>query len=89
MWNAGAAVTGDGELTAVGTGDPTDVSSFHQGKRTTWHGVAVAIVRPTTTTAGSMKLTASAKGLKSASATVTTAPPKKGQAGYTTFKDGL
>lgn len=37
-------VSGDGELSAVGTGDPTDVSSFHTGKRTTWHGVAVAIV---------------------------------------------
>ena len=90
------AVSGDGELTAVGTGDPTDVSSFHQGKRTTWHGestaltplplifsykyenslcgagVAVAILRPTTTSAGSIKLTASASGLQSASVTVTT-----------------
>ena len=66
------AVTGDGELTAVGTGDPTDVSSFHTGKRTTWHGVAVAILRPTTTSAGSIKLTASSSGLKSASVTVAT-----------------
>ena len=54
------AVSGGSRLSAVGTGDPTDVSSFHQGKRTTWHGVAVAILRPTTTSAGSMKLTASA-----------------------------
>eukprot|EP01051_Picozoa_sp_SAG22_P005786 SAG22_NODE_356_length_11774_cov_17.345353_3_plen_204_part_00 len=68
------AVTGDGELSAVGTGDPTDVSSFHGGHRTTWHGVAVAIVRPTTATAGSIKLTASAAGLQSASATITTVP---------------
>jgi len=69
------AVSGDGELSAVGTGDPTDVSSFHTGKRTTWHGVAVAILRPTTTTGGSIKLTASASGLKSASMTVTTVAP--------------
>lgn len=82
-------MTGDGELTAVGTGDPTDVSSFHQGKRTTWHGVAVAIVRPTTATAGTMKLTASAKGLKSASVAVTTLVPKKGLSGYSLYKEGL
>ena len=69
------AVSGDGELSAVGTGNPTDVSSFHTGKRTTWHGVAVAILRPTTTTGGSIKLTASASGLKSASMTVTTVAP--------------
>lgn len=69
------AVVGDGELAAVGSGDPTDVRSFHVPYRTTWHGVAVAILRPNTTTAGSIQLTASAAGLKSASTTVTTTVP--------------
>ena len=71
-------VSGDGELSAVGTGDPTDVSSFHTGKRTTWHGVAVAIIRPGSlskapTAGGSVTVTASGTGLKSASVTITTA----------------
>jgi hypothetical protein len=39
-------VTGVGELQAVGTGDPTDVSSFHTGTRVTYQGRAVAILRP-------------------------------------------
>jgi hypothetical protein len=34
-----------GELQAVGTGDPTDVSSFHSGTRVTYQGRAVAILR--------------------------------------------
>lgn len=57
----------------MGSGDPADVSSFHVPKRTSWQGKAVAILRPTTTTAGSIQLTASAKGLTSGSVTVTTA----------------
>ncbi len=65
-------VSGDGELAAVGSGDPTDVSSFHVPERTTWQGRAVAILRPTTTTAGTIKLTATAEGLASSSITVMT-----------------
>jgi beta-galactosidase len=66
------AVSGDGELAAVGSGDPTDVASFSVPQRTTWMGQAVAILRPTTTSAGSIKLTASAPGLTSGEVTVTT-----------------
>ena len=114
------AVTGDGELAAVGSGDPTDVSSFHcpgrPGRlsalsafliksvsygafvwarralnnqkrrfsaravpaRTTWQGRAVAILRPTTTTAGAIKLTATAAGLPTSSITVATTPASSG-----------
>lgn len=72
-------VSGDGELAAVGTGDPTDVSSFHVPHRTTWMGSAVAILRPTTTTAGTIKLTATAAGLTSGSVSVATTPLKAGE----------
>eukprot|EP01050_Picozoa_sp_SAG11_P006104 SAG11_NODE_460_length_9258_cov_3.010698_5_plen_299_part_00 len=70
------AVSGDGELAAVGSGDPTDVSSFHVPKRTTWQGKAVAVLRPTTTVAGSIRLTATAAGLTPGSVVVTTTPRK-------------
>ena len=42
-----ATVTGGpGVLAALGSGDPTDVSSFHTGERVTFQGRVVAIVRP-------------------------------------------
>eukprot|EP01052_Picozoa_sp_SAG31_P020141 SAG31_NODE_1501_length_8085_cov_3.043201_5_plen_1116_part_00 len=66
------AVSGDGELAATGTGDPTDVTSFHATSRTTWQGKAIAILRPTTTENGSITLKVTAPGLQSATATVTT-----------------
>lgn len=39
-------VTGAGELVAVGTGDPTDVSSFYQGTRFSWQGKCVVLPSP-------------------------------------------
>jgi beta-galactosidase len=65
-------VSGDGELAATGTGDPTDVTSFHATSRTTWQGRAIVILRPTTTENGTIKLTATATGLPPATTTVFT-----------------
>ena len=39
-------VIGCGTLLAVGTGDPTDVTSFQSSVWTTWRGRVVAIVQP-------------------------------------------
>ena len=64
---------GPGEIAAVGSGDPRDTSSFYQAARRTWQGKALAIVRPTGSTAGSITLSATAAGLAKATATVTTA----------------
>eukprot|EP00035_Acanthoeca_spectabilis_P026649 m.463609 g.463609 ORF g.463609 m.463609 type:complete len:1116 (-) comp23110_c0_seq1:127-3474(-) len=68
-------VSGVGELAAVGTGDPTDVSSFHQGTRVTYQGRAVAILRPALgTPEGKIVLTISAMDsptLKPTTVTVT------------------
>ena len=64
---------GPGEIAAVGSGDPRDTSSFYQAARRTWQGKALAIVRPTGSTAGSITLSAAAAGLAKATATVTTA----------------
>ena len=65
-------VTG-GDLEAVGTGDPTDISSFRQGTRVTYQGRPVAILRPSIGGApGEMTLkVAAADATKIASTTVT------------------
>jgi hypothetical protein len=41
-------------------------------ERITWRGKAIAILRPTGSTSGTITLTASAKGLPDATVTVTT-----------------
>ena len=43
------SVAGQGELAAVGTGDPADVSSFSTGQKMTYRGQVVAILRPVKT----------------------------------------
>jgi len=70
------SVTGAGELAAVGTGDPADPSSFYQAHKLTYHGQAMAILRPGSaasagTAPGSITLTATAPGLQPATTIVT------------------
>ena len=74
------AVSGAGELEAVGSGDPIDPSSFSGPERKTYRGRATAIVRPGKRgggppTAGTITITAKADGLGDASITVTTTVP--------------
>lgn len=61
-------VQGAGELTAVGNGDPQDLSSFYTTTRHTWMGKAVAIIRPLLGNQGhgSITLIARAPGMKEA-----------------------
>ena len=69
------AVDGVGELVAVGSGDPTDVSSFLAPNRTTWRGSAVAVLRPTGQRPGRITIRASAPGLSPAMLAVATYAP--------------
>jgi beta-galactosidase len=62
-------VNGAGELAAVGNGNPHNVDSFQQPRRHTWHGRALAILRPTKRP-GRVTLTAKAPGLRPASITL-------------------
>jgi beta-galactosidase len=62
-------VSGAGELVGVGNGNPHNVDSFKRPKRYTWHGQALAILRPAKKP-GSIRLTASAPGLQTASLTL-------------------
>ena len=55
-------ISGAGELTAVGSGNPQLPESFQQPKRTTFDGRCLAIVRPFNET-GKIKLKATADGL--------------------------
>jgi beta-galactosidase len=62
----GFAVNGAGQLAGVGNGNPHNADSFQRPRRWTWHGQALAILRPEKTP-GRLTLTATAQGLKSAS----------------------
>jgi beta-galactosidase len=62
-------VGGAGQLAAVGNGNPHNVDSFRQPRRHTWHGQALAILRPAKRP-GRVTLTASAPGLRPATLTL-------------------
>jgi beta-galactosidase len=59
------AVEGAGELLGVGTGNPHNVDSFQRPRHWTWHGQALAVLRPAKR-AGVVTLTATAEGLEAA-----------------------
>jgi hypothetical protein len=58
-----------GELAGSGTANPKDVSSFRNPTPTTFHGKALAIIRPNGA-AGAVTLRASCLGLEGASVTI-------------------
>jgi beta-galactosidase len=58
-------ISGKGEIAGVGSGSPTDMSSFQQPRKKTWQGRCLVILRPKGE-AGKVVLTAQAKGLKKA-----------------------
>ena len=63
------AVAGAGELAAAGSGNPQNVDSFRRPRHHTWHGQALAILRPADSP-GRLKLVATAPGLRSAQLTL-------------------
>ena len=58
------AVSGAGEIAAVGNANPKDVASFRQPRRDTFHGACVVMVRPTGKP-GSIEVRAESPGLES------------------------
>jgi len=64
-------ISGTGKLAGVGNGNPTDMSSFQQPRKKTFHGICLAIIRPEATP-GKISLRASAEGLKEAILVITT-----------------
>ncbi|MCX6302691.1 MAG: DUF4982 domain-containing protein [Bacteroidia bacterium] len=64
-------ISGNGEIAGVGSGSPTDMSSFQQPRKKTWQGRCLVIVRPKGE-AGKILLTARAEGLKDAVAEIVT-----------------
>ena len=64
-------ISGNGEIVGVGSGSPTDMSSFQQPRKKTWQGKCLAIVRPKGD-AGKIVLTAKAEGLKTGVAEIFT-----------------
>jgi beta-galactosidase len=64
-------ISGNGEIAGVGSGSPTDMSSFQQPRKKTWQGRCLAIVRPKGE-AGRIVFRATAVGLKDATAEIVT-----------------
>jgi beta-galactosidase len=73
-------VGGAGELAGVGNGNPHNVDSFKLPRRHTWHGRALAIVRPAKRP-GRVTLTARAPGLRPATLTLEVRPARGPAAG--------
>jgi beta-galactosidase len=59
------AVSGAGEIAAVGNANPKDVASFRQPHRKTFHGVCLVVVRPTGKP-GQIEVRADSPGLEGA-----------------------
>ena len=59
-------LTGEGTIAAVGSGSPTDASSFQQNHKKVYQGRGLVILRPTGTK-GAVTLKATAPGLKESS----------------------
>jgi beta-galactosidase len=65
------AITGNGKVAGVGSGNSVDMSSFQQPRKKAYQGICLAIIRPDTTP-GIISLSATAEGLKEASIVITT-----------------
>jgi Beta-galactosidase/beta-glucuronidase len=65
------SISGEGEISAIGNANPTDLSGFHNKTKHTFHGTCLAIVRPTRKK-GIITLKASANGLKSSQIVIKT-----------------
>ena len=63
-------VSGKGKVAGVGSGNPRDMSSFQQPIKKAYQGICLAIIRPETTP-GTIKVRATAEGLKEASLVIT------------------
>lgn len=64
-------ISGNGEIAGVGNGNPSDMSSFQQPRKTTYQGKCLAIVRPKGK-AGKIILKAKAEGLQESAITIVT-----------------
>ena len=63
------ALSGAGEIAAVGSANPKDVASFRQPHHRTFHGACVAVIRPTGKP-GAIEFRAESQGLEGATARI-------------------
>jgi beta-galactosidase len=71
--NISFQVNGAGQLAGAGNGNPHNVDSFQRPSHWTWHGQALAVLRPAKTP-GALTLAATAQGLQSARLTLRVSP---------------
>ena len=60
-------ISGPGEIAATDNGDPTDLVSFPSRDRKAFNGLCLAMVRSKAGQTGTIKLTATSDGMKTAS----------------------
>ncbi len=70
-------ISGAGQLAGIGSGNPHNVDSFQRPRHWTWHGNALAVLRPAKTP-GRLRLTATAPGLHAANLTLAVSPADRG-----------
>ena len=63
-------ISGPGEIVATDNGDPTDLVSFPSHDRKAFNGLCLAIIRSKTGQNGTIKLTATSDGMKTASVSI-------------------
>ena len=74
-------VNGAGQLAGAGNGNPHNVDSFQRPSHWTWHGQALAVLRPAKTP-GRLTLTATAQGLQPARLALAVSPADRGPFDY-------
>jgi beta-galactosidase len=73
------SIEGPGEIVATDNGDPTSFESFHSHDRNAFNGLCLAIVRGRAGQPGTIKLSATADGLKTGTALIKTISSKPNQ----------
>jgi beta-galactosidase len=67
-------IEGPGEIVATDNGDPTGLEPFQSPDRKAFNGLCLAIIRGKSGQPGTIRLTATADGLKSETVSVKTVP---------------
>jgi beta-galactosidase len=69
-------ISGPGEIVCTDNGDPADLVAFPSKERKAFNGMALAIIRATTASGGTIIITAVSKGLQQAKLTLFSLPTK-------------
>jgi beta-galactosidase len=69
-------IAGPGEVVATDNGDPADLTAFPSKERKAFNGMALGIIRATTSSGGTIAVTVTSRGLPTAKLTLFSLPTK-------------